>query len=140
MKNRKHYTVITIQNIRLHLNRWYIFVIMQCIRKRETVSYPQYVYDRDLAQQKEGNCIISTICLYSIFCVSEREKLCHTYNIFMIEILCIRKRETVSYLQYVYDLVLRIRKRETVSYLKFVYVLDFVHQKEGNCIIPTIFL
>jgi hypothetical protein len=33
-----------------------------------------------------------------------------------------------------------IRKRETVSYLQYVYALDFVHQKEGNCIIPTICL
>ena len=73
-------------------------IAIMCIRKSETVSYLQYVYDL---------------------------------------VLCIRKRETVSYLQYVYALVLCIRKRETVSYLQFVYVLDFVYQKEGNCITPT---
>ena len=62
---------------------------MQCIRKRDT------------------------ICLYSIIFASERVKLYHTYNMFMIEILCSRKRETVSCLHY-------------------FYVLDFVYQKEGN--------
>ena len=138
MKNRKHYTVITIQNIRLHLNGWYIFFIMLCIRKRETVSYLQYVYDLDFVyhtynmfmsqiscirkrdivsylqyvyvldfvHQKEGNCIISTVCLCSRLCVSDRGKLYHTCNMFMFQIFCIRKRETVSYLQYVYVIVI----------------------------------
>ena len=32
------------------------------------------------------------------------------------------------------------RKRETVSYLQYAYHLDFVHQKEGNCIILTVCL
>jgi hypothetical protein len=48
------------------------------------VSYLQYIYDHDFVYQKEGNCIIPTICLFSV--------------------LCITKRETVSYLQYVYVL------------------------------------
>ena len=83
---------------------------MLCIRKRKTVSYLHYVHDLECVHRKDGNCIISTVCLCSIFCVSERGKLYHTYSMFMIQILCIRKRETVSYLQY-------------------VYVLDFVHKK-----------
>ena len=94
---------------------------MLCIRMMETVSYQQYVYDLDFFYQKEGNCIIPTICLYTIFCASEIEKLYHNYNLFMIQILCIIKRETVSYQQYVYD-------------------LDFVYQKEGNCIMPSVCL
>ena len=98
----------------------FIFQILW-IRMRETVSYLQYVYILDFMHQKEGNCIIPTICLCSRFYVSEREKLYHTYNMFMILNLCIRMRETVSYLQY-------------------VYILDLMHQKEGNCIIPTICL
>jgi hypothetical protein len=95
----------------------YIYDHDLCIRKRETVSYPQYVYflfcvsERgklsylqyvyvlDFVYQKEGNCIIPIICLCSRFCGSERRKL--------------------SYLQYVYD-------------------HDCVYRKEGNCIIPTI--
>jgi len=46
---------------------------------------------------------------------------CHTCSMFMFSIL-------------------RIRKRETVSYLQCVYVLDFMYQKEGNCIIRTLCL
>jgi len=79
----------------------------------------QYVYALDLVHQKEGISIIDTICLCSSLFVSERGKLYHTYSIFMIQILGIRKRETVSHLQY-------------------IYVLDFVYQKLGNCIIPTV--
>ena len=60
-----------------------------------------------------------TICLCSTFCVSEIGKLCHTHIMFM---------------------TLRIRKRENVSYLHYIYVLDFLHQKVGNCIIRTILL
>ena len=101
-----------------HTYSMFMFQIL-CIRKRETVSYLQYVYVLDFVYQKEGNCIIRTICLCSRFCISERWKLYHTYIMFMIYTLCIRKRETVSYLQYVYD-------------------LDFLYQKEGNCVIPTV--
>ena len=157
---------------------YYMFMIqIQCIRKRETVSYQQYVYVLDFVYQKEGNCLIPTVCLCSRFYASERGKLHHTYNMFMFQILCIRKREAVSYLQYVYVLefvyqkerycvrpticfcarccvserwqlyntyimfmiqTLCIRKRETVSYLQYVYDLDFLYQKEGNCVIPTV--
>jgi len=92
-----------------------------CIRKRETVSYIQYVYVLDFGYQKEGSCIIPTIYLCSRIRVSERGKLYDTYNIFMFKNMCIRKSETVSYLQY-------------------VYVLDFVYQKEGSCFMPTIYL
>ena len=56
-----------------------------CIRKRDTVSYQQYVHDLD--------------SVYQI--VTERGKLNHSYNICMIKILRIRKRETLPYLQYV---------------------------------------
>ena len=91
---------------------------IQCIRKRETVSYQKYVYALYCVYQTGGSCIIHTVCLCSRFCVSERGKLYHTYNMFMLQILCICKGETVSYLQY-------------------DYVLDFVYQKEEKCIIPT---
>ena len=35
---------------------------------------------------------------------------------------------------------LYIRKRETESYLQHFYHFDFVYQKEGNYIMPTIYL
>ena len=92
-----------------------------CIRKRETASYLQYIYVLDLVYQKERNCIIPTFYSCSRFGVSEREKLHHTYSLFMFYIVCIRKRETTSYLQY-------------------IYVLDLVYQKERDCIIPKICL
>jgi len=92
-----------------------------CFIKRETLSYLQYVFILDFVYQKEGNCIIPTICLCPRLCVPERGKLYHTYNIFMWYNLCIRKRETVSYLQY-------------------IYVQEFMFHQEGNCIIPTIYL
>ena len=91
-----------------------------CIRKREAVSYLHYVYFLDYVYQKEGNCIILALCLFSGLCVSKRRKLYHTYNMFMIQIVCIRKRRTVSCIQYDCD-------------------LDFVQQQEGNCIIPTVY-
>ena len=71
--------------------------------------------------QKEGNCIIPTVCLFSKFCVSERGKLHHTYNMAIHLIMCIRKKEAFPCLQYVYD-------------------LDFMYKKDGNCIIPTVCL
>ena len=92
-----------------------------CIRKRETVVCLQYVYGLNTVYQKEGNCIIPTICLCSRLCESGRGKLYRTYSIFMIQTFC-------------------IRKRKTVSYLEFVYVQDFVYEKEGHFIIPTICL
>jgi len=76
---------------------------MLCIRKRETVSYLQYVNDLDVVyqkagkvsylvyvyvldfvHQKEGNCTIPTACLWSRLYVSERGKLYHTYNMLII--------------------------------------------------------
>jgi len=48
---------------------------------KEAVSALQYVYHLDFVYEKEGNCIITTMCL---FCVSERRRLYHTYNMFMI--------------------------------------------------------
>jgi hypothetical protein len=109
--------------------------------------------------QKEGNCVIHTICVWPSFYVSESGKLYHTCNMFMFWSLCSRKREAVSYIQHVYDLDFMNRKGwnciipticlcsgvcvsegGTVSYLHYVYVLDIVYQKGGNCIIPTICL
>ena len=137
----------------------FIFQIL-CIRKGETVSYLQYVYVLGFVYQKEGNCITPTICLCSRFCVSERRKLHHIYNMFMFQILCIRKRETISHLQiclcsrfWVSERgelfhtlrmcmiqTLYIRKKETVSFIQYDYDLDFVYQKQENCIIPTVCL
>jgi hypothetical protein len=65
-----------------HACSMFMFSILR-IRKRETVSYLQYVYVLDFVYQKEGNCVIPTVCLCSRFCVSERGKLCHTYSMFM---------------------------------------------------------
>jgi len=107
-----------------------IYILL--IRKRETVSYLQYVYDLDCVYQKEENCFIPTLYLSFRFCVSERGKLYHPYSMFMIYILCIRKRGTVSYLQYVYELDFVHQKEETVSYLQYVYNLDFVYKKMEN--------
>ena len=49
-----------------------------------TVSYLQYLQDLDFVYHKEGNCIIPTVCLFSRFCLSERVKLYHSYNKFML--------------------------------------------------------
>ena len=64
-------------------NNIFMFHIV-CIRKRETVSYIQYVYDLAFMHRKGGNCIIPAICLCSGVCVPERGKLYHTYSMFMI--------------------------------------------------------
>ena len=48
------------------------------IRKRETVSYLQCVYNLDIVYQKEENGIILTVCLVSKLCVSERRNLYHS--------------------------------------------------------------
>ena len=132
----------------------YIF----CSRKRKAVSYLQYVYFLDFVYQqegsciiptiglcskfcvwerwklyhkcsilyyldilnkKEGNCIKPTVCLWSRLCLSERGKLYHAYNMFMFYILCFRNRETVSYTHHVYDIA---------------------YQKEGKCVIPSLYL
>ena len=148
-----------------------------CITQRETVSYLPYVYDLDYVYQEEGNSIISTICLLSRFCISERGKPYHTYSMFMIQIVCITQRETVLYLPYVYDLdyvyqkegnciistvcllsrfcvsergklyhtysmfmiqIMCITKRETESYIQYVYNLELLYQKQRNCVMPTV--
>ena len=85
------------------------------------VFHGTYVYDVDFMYRKRETCIIPTICLCSRFCVHERGKLYHTYSMFMIYIFC-------------------IRKRGTVSYLHCVYVVEFVFQKEGNCVVSTVCL
>ena len=51
--------------------------------KGGTVSYLHYVYVLDFVLQKERNCVMHTIFLCYRFCVSERGKLYHTYNMFM---------------------------------------------------------
>ena len=128
-------------------------------RKRETVSYLQYVYVLDFMYQKVGNCILPTVCLCSRFYVSESGKLYLTYSMFMFQILSSRKRETILPIVclcsrfYVAESgklypinsmfmlqILCSRKRESVSYLQYVYVLDFMQQREGNCILPTVCL
>ena len=86
-----------------HTYCMFMFYIV-CIRKRETASYLQYIYVLDLVYQKERNCIIPTVYLCSRFCVSERERLYHTWNMFMFYIVCIRQGEAVSCIQYVYVL------------------------------------
>ena len=109
------------------------------MRKREifhtyTMFRPYFVY------QKQEKCIIITACKYFRSCVSEREKLCHIYSMFMFQTMFIKKRETVSYIQYIYVLDFVYQKGETASYLQYVYVLDFGYQNEGNCVIHTVCL
>ena len=58
---------------------------LNCVYPKEgTASYLQYVYDLAFAYHKNGNDIIPTICLWSRFYVSERRKWYHTYNMFMV--------------------------------------------------------
>ena len=133
-----------------------------CIRKRKTVSYIQCVYVPDFVCQKEGNCIAPTVCLLFRFCASESVKLYHTYSIVMFYMLCIRKMEAVSYQQIERNFIIsrmcvcsdnfgrKIRalvclfelceKDEIVSHQQYIYVLDFVYQKKGNRIKPTVCL
>ena len=104
---------------------------MLSIRKRENVSYLQYVYLLACVYQKEGNCIIPTVCLWSRFCVSERgsciiptlclcSRLCvskrgnlyYTHSMFMIHILCVRKRELYHIYSMFMFLILCIRKHQ----------------------------
>ena len=61
----------------------YINVLDFAYQKGGTVSYLHYVYGLDCVYQKEGNSFIPTIYVCSRFCVSERGKLYHTYNMFM---------------------------------------------------------
>jgi len=60
-----------------------VYVVDFVYPKGGTVSYLQYAYVLDFVLQKEGNCVMHTICLLYRFCVSERGKLYHTYNMFM---------------------------------------------------------
>ena len=94
------------------------------VRKRETVSNLQYIYDLDFLYQKEENCIIPTLCSWSRMCASERRKLYHIYSMFMFLILCIRKYQKEG--NWIIPTI--------CLYSRFVY------QKELNCIIPTICL
>ena len=103
------------QNIRIFFNGW--FICLKC----GLPWYQSYIYVPHCLYQKEGNCVIHTICVWPSFYVSERGKLYHTCNMFMFWSLCSRKREAVSYIQHVYH-------------------LDFMNRKGGNCIIPTICL
>ena len=61
----------------------YVYILdFVFIRKRETVSYQQYVYVLGFMYQKEGNCSIPTICLYSrLICIKKREN--SSYSMFM---------------------------------------------------------
>ena len=111
-----------------------------CSRKREYVSYLQYVYVLDFMQQRQGNCILLTVCLCSILYVAERGKPYPTYNMFMFQILCCRKGKLYPINSMFMFQIVCSRKRESVSYLQYVYVLDCMQQKEGNCILPTVCL
>ena len=132
---------------------------ISCIRKRETVSYLQYVYDLYFVYQKEGNCIIPTLCLCCGFCVSERGNcviltICYVLYFVLqkegncvMHTLCLWYRFCVSErgkLYHTYNMImfqiLGIRKRGSISYLQYVLDLDIVYQKEGNCIIATTLL
>jgi len=48
----------------------------------ETVSLQEYVYVLDFVYQKEGNCFMPTVCLWTILCI-RKGTLYHTYNMFM---------------------------------------------------------
>ena len=152
-----------------------MFIIQTCcIRKRETVSCLQYIYELDFVYQKMEDCIIPTAFLSSGFCVSERGKLYYAYSMFIIqkEESCIIPTVWFCFSLYISDrgklhhncnmfmvqiyLIVRgnlhhiyimivvqnlyITKRQIVSYLKHFYHFDFVYQKEGNYIMPTICL
>ena len=143
----------------------FMFYIL-CIRKRETVSYLQYVHDLDFEYQIEGNCIIPTVCSWSRFCVSERGKLYHIYSMFMFLILCIRKYQKEGnwiipticlYSRYVYQKELnciipticlcsifcvseRGKLYHTYSMFMFLILCIRKYQKEGNCIMHTLCL
>jgi hypothetical protein len=60
-----------------------VYVVDFVYPRGGTVSYLQYVYVLYVVLQKEGNCVMHTLCLWYRCCVSERGKLYHTYNMFM---------------------------------------------------------
>ena len=119
-----------------HTYYMFMFQIL-CIRKKKTVSYLLYVYELDIVYQKKGNCIILTACKYFRSCVSERRKLYQPYNMFMFQIVCIG---IASFPQYVKILDFVYQKEGNCIITTFVYGLDFVYPKEGDCIIHTVCL
>jgi hypothetical protein len=102
-----------------HTYTMFIFWIM-CIKKRETASYIQFVYDLDCVYQKEENCVMYTICLWSRFRVAARGKLYHTHSM-LWSIPCASDREN-----------------RIIPTLYLVSFVGFVYQTEGNCIIPAV--
>jgi hypothetical protein len=60
-----------------------------CIRKRGTISYLTYVYDLDFVFQKERNCIIYTVWLWSRLCVSEIGN-CIIPTVCLVSKLCLK--------------------------------------------------
>ena len=111
-----------------------------CIWKSVTVSYQQYVYVLYVVYQKEENCVIHTICLWSRLCVSERGKQYHIHSMFMNYMLFILNRENVSFIQCAYDLGFVYQKQgncviHAVCFWSMLYVSE-----KGNCIIPTLCL
>jgi hypothetical protein len=48
-------------------NMFMLYIL--CIRKRETISHPQYVYVLDFVYQKERNYFISNVCVWSRLCI-----------------------------------------------------------------------
>ena len=112
---------LSIRKGKLH-HTYYMFMFqIMCIRKREICIIPTICLCSRFCVLEREKVIIPTVYLCFRLCVSERGKLYHDNNLFITQILCIRKRETVSYVQYDYD-------------------LDFVYQKQGNCIIPSVSL
>ena len=145
------------REIASYYNMFMIYVL--CTWKRETASCLQYVYVLDFVYMEEGNCVIPTTCLCTKFWVSERGNQCYTYTMFMLYFvyqkegncimptICLCPRFCVSErdkLCHTYSMcliqTLHIRKKGAVSFKQYVYHLDFVYQKQENCIIPAVWL
>jgi hypothetical protein len=106
-----------------HISTMFMFYV--CVSERAKL----YVYILYFVYQKGGNCMISTVCSWSRFYVSERRKLYHTCSMFMFYILCIRKRKNVSYIQYIYILS---ERGNTLLFLKYDYGLVLCISEQKN--------
>jgi hypothetical protein len=62
----------------------YVYVLDFVYWKERKLSYLQYIYVLDYVYRKEANCIMTTICSLPRFCVSEKGRQYHTYNMIMI--------------------------------------------------------
>ena len=102
-------------------------------------------HSRLYALEREKLYNIYSMFMFYFFCVLERGKSYHTYKMFMFYNLCIRKKETVLFLQYVYEgnriiptkclcSIICVSERKKLYYiLQYVYVLFSIYQKGGNC-------